>query len=33
MTTTFIDGDSHFYEPIEIFARYADPAIRNYVPQ
>ncbi|MBI3303762.1 MAG: amidohydrolase family protein [Deltaproteobacteria bacterium] len=33
MTATFIDGDSHFYEPIEIFAQYADPAIRNHAPQ
>lgn len=29
----YIDGDAHFYEPIEIFSQYCDPAIRDDVPQ
>jgi predicted TIM-barrel fold metal-dependent hydrolase len=32
MTPSYIDADTHVYEPIGIFAKYADPAIRKYAP-
>jgi predicted TIM-barrel fold metal-dependent hydrolase len=31
--TRFIDMDTHVYEPIEIFAKYADPGIREHAPR